>query len=179
MKTWNFDINYSTNSNLTEPDLRNEFRDTIFGKAGELPRGHWIVFRKSDISRRSQYWNEERQESIGGPPFEYIDILTRARYNSFTSGKQENRDLMGLTEKPVKLYHLDYSLKPKKEDYILEIQNSDQLDKPNKFIVTAKYDILLVDEPRDEHGRIEYYICYCSLVGSRGDKTLENIVIGD
>jgi len=177
MKTWGFDITSSVPNRFDEPDMREEFRKIMRGTVGEPPRGHWIVLRRSDLANRSEYWNPETKESIGGPPFEYKDYLIRARYRTFTTGQQEYRDIMGLIETPVKIYYIDYRYRPKKEDYILEIANCAAGSAPTNIIVTAKYDLLLVDEPRDEQGRIEYYICACKKVVSRGDTTLDNITI--
>lgn len=178
MRTWEF--NASNEFNTVEIDLRKEFIDILYGKNGEAPRGHWIIYRQSDLSRRSQYWNEEKQEAIGGPPFEYKDYLIRGRYNTYTSGNNEQtRDYQGIVDRPLLKYYLDYRIHPKKEDYIIEIKNDYSFNPPSEFIVTNMYDILLVDKPKDLFGRVEYYMCICERHISSGDTTLSNIQIED
>ena len=177
METWDINQPFVNFPSGLEINLRDEFLNLIYGHDGRPPRGHWIVYRKSDVTQHSQYWDVETQTAIGGPPFLYQDYLVRARYRSFSSGQEEYRDEIGLVERPIRTYYLDHRINPKKEDYIIEINPSSGLNAPNEFTVVGIYDILLVDSPRDQQGRVEYYVCMCKSGVDRGDQTLKTITI--
>ena len=40
--------------------------------------GQWVVLRHFDKTKRSQYWNDEAKEAVGGPPYEYTDSVILA-----------------------------------------------------------------------------------------------------
>jgi len=169
---------FSSQPTYNEIDLRQEFVNLLYGTGGLTPKGRWIVYRQSQLANRSQWWDEERKESIGGPPFEYDDYLIRARKSSLTSGNDEEvQEVMAKIDKPIVVFYLDYRMNPKKEDYILTIKEKESATTPSTFTVDAQYDILLVQDCEDQFARTEYFKCYCIKNISHGDSTLDNIVI--
>jgi hypothetical protein len=169
---------FSSQPYYSEIDLRVEFKNILYGNGTMPPKGRWIIYRQSQLANRSEWWNEETKESIGGPPFEYYDYLIRARKSSLTSGADEEvQEVIAKIDKPIVVFYLDYRMNPKKEDYILTIKEKEGPTAPSTFTVDGLYDILLVQDCEDQFARTEYFKCYCIKTISHGDSTLDNIEI--
>jgi len=53
--------------------------------------GQWVVVRHF-TQVHSQFWNEETQEAVGGPPFEFIDtVVLAAKQTAFSPARPDSR----------------------------------------------------------------------------------------
>jgi len=152
-------------------NLREELRGIFHGTATESAKAHWIVLRKMDLTKRSQYWNEETLEAIGGPAYEYTDIVvrTRRRINDSHSVQDEMQSFAdpGQIHVTTGMYFFEHDVKPKKEDEIFEIDydlsicpTAPRLDRipypyKEKHIIRESIPLRL-----DQGGRTEYWACY-------------------
>ena len=59
-------------------DIRQNVRSLIRGDNRTKPQGVWIVLRMYREGHYSEYWNESRQEAIGGAKWLYDDFLIRS-----------------------------------------------------------------------------------------------------
>jgi len=60
------------------PDLRKDFAALTDGDSRTLPQARWVVIRIFRHDQLSEYWDEDRQEAIGGPKYRYDDFTVRA-----------------------------------------------------------------------------------------------------
>lgn len=58
-------------------DLHYENHALMHGDRQTVGQGYWGVIRLMRIGQYSQYWNEQRQEAIGGSKWLYDDYLLR------------------------------------------------------------------------------------------------------
>ena len=57
--------------------MRSQFFNDIANTINEY--GWWMVLRSFDITKKSKYWDDVTKESVGGPPYEYKDIILKGR----------------------------------------------------------------------------------------------------
>jgi hypothetical protein len=146
-------------------DLRLETRWILYGKESfptRVPKGHWIVYRRYDLTKKSEYYSIRTHEGIGGPAYQYIDTLLRTR--------RVPTDRKGTPVEPLKvgvdledkyIYYFEWTINPKVGDHILEIQWDNHAITPiinSGLIFTARYLIKRVHDYRLENGNIQYFI---------------------
>jgi len=152
-------------------NMREELRKILEGDgATDLPQGHWVVYRRFDLSQRSEYWvDDEYKESVGGPSWEYTDELHLARYDQVISGGLtrffEMETAPGVIHVDYRIYFLQYDVKPKRTDFIYEINWDDHSVKPEigQLVLPDedKYNINDIYPLRGDNGRVEFYACLC------------------
>lgn len=168
-----FPTDYSHNDVLfgrlslgTEIDLRKELSIILRGSPGGEPqRGHWVIYRRYDLSRKSQYYNETTGEGKGGPAWEYTDELWLTRRVQLRSGSSifsaEQDAPPGLLPVPYITYYFEHTLNPKIQDEIYEFEWADHTVTPTldkiKTPYTERQNIKLISPYRDIGGRLEYY----------------------
>ena len=150
-------------------DLRAEFKAILEGDSFNLQQGHWVVFRRLDITEKSIYWDEGYRESPGGPPYEYTEESVLCRYRSITSGGLtrffEMDTQTGVIHVDFRIYYLEYSVAPEIQDEIYELDWNDHTVRPNPMdstlVRTEKFNINDIYPLRGDYGRIEFYACLC------------------
>jgi hypothetical protein len=152
-------------------DMREELRKILEGDGPtDPPQGHWVVYRRMNMSVRSAYWdNEEYKEAVGGPPWAYEDEVHLVRYSQVTSGGLvrffEMEAPPGVIHVNYRIYYMKHDVVPKRSDYIYEVQWSDHSVKPaiGQLVLPDedKYNINDIYPLRGDNGRIEFYACLC------------------
>lgn len=155
---------YFNRSGSAAIDLRAEM-DKILRGDGVVPaQGHWILYRRFDLTRHSVYWSEEYREAMGGPAWEYSEELLLTRHTSMTRGMMpffEMHIAPGVLGVGYRVYYLEYNVMPKKEDVIYELDVDDHSVKPAMVGLEAvqMFNILETVPYRGDNGRIEYWAC--------------------
>ena len=57
--------------------IDNEMDVLIYGNNINVPQGKWVVLRIFRHNELSIYWNNDRQEAIGGPKYKFDDYIIR------------------------------------------------------------------------------------------------------
>ena len=141
-------------------DLRVEMNWMLYGNTGSLPKGHWIVLRKYDRCQPSQYYNKNTHEGVGGPAFEYTDMLIRVRRVPIAfKGNPLDPIKAGQAIEDRYIYYCEYSVKPKRGDHIIELALDDHALQPTvtQSIMADRYRIVAVQPYRLENGNVQYY----------------------
>jgi len=152
-------------------DLRDQLNIILFGGEGESAKGHWIVYRRMDLTQHSEYWNSETREAVGGPPWEYEDTIVRTRSvigraAGLMSDMEQYSDV-GIINTTYSTYYFEYDLNPKKEDEIYEmVDEMDVVRSTKPILIDLPYKIRYVIRDAipyrcDDGGRIEYWACIC------------------
>jgi len=135
--------------------------------------GWWMVLRSFDLTKKSQYFDQQSGEAIGGPMYEYNDIILKGRRvenvgadPEQTESRQQNTDIHRV------VFYILGKVRPKKEDMIMEIPPESKQDPraPKKTHVVELFDIEHV-EPKIEKGVIVSK-CYCRKMTPKNDETL-------
>lgn len=150
-----------------EIDLRKEIHELFYGSSSKPQRGHYIVYRRFDLSKFSEKYNEVYREGVGGPAFSYTDeVLICRRDQMRVSELNEASTNFGILEGGRHIYFLEYSVKPKPSDQLFEIDWDDHTKKPRiEQIPTPysdKYNIKECFPFRSDGGRVEYWQLYCN-----------------
>jgi len=141
-------------------DLRLEMNYLLYGNATRKPKGHWVVLRQYDRSKTSQYYNKSTREGIGGPAFEYTDVLLRTRRTPIAFKGDSLEPLkVGLAQEDRFIYYFEYTVKPKRGDHIIELSISDHTLQPTitRTIMAERYVISASQPYRLENGNVQYY----------------------
>lgn len=143
-------------------DLRQEMNWLLYGNSGRKPKGHWIVYRRFDRTKKSEFYSDRTHEGVGGPAYQYTDEFLRTR--------RVPLDRRGVPIDPLKagvdigdkyVYYFEYTVVPKRGDQIFEIDWSDHLVSPtniSSLTFTDRYTIMRTHGYRLEGGNIQYYI---------------------
>ena len=149
-------------------DLDLEFRNLI------KENGWWVVLRAFDLGKRSQYWNNDSKEAIGGPAWEYNDIIFKGRRKEGIAGDVETYETRQvLTDVYQVTFYIASRIRPKKEDQIIEIPMDLRFAPkvPREVRAIEVFDIKHV-EAKIEKGLI-YSRCYCTKLTPSNDITLQ------
>jgi len=151
-------------------DLRKEMDKILFGGDAESAKGHWVIYRRMDLTMRSEYWNSDTREAVGGPAWEYTDEVVRTRHligrsAGLLSDMEQYTDV-GIMNVMYLTYYFEHDVNPKKEDEIYEIDESVAvaLTKPNVVPLPYKARYVIREAlpfRSDQGGRIEYWVCIC------------------
>lgn len=147
-------------------DLRQEMRWILYGKntfPARNPKGHWIVYRRYDLSKKSSYYSERTHEGVGGPTYEYADELLRTRRIPVNKRNDSLQALkVGLDISDAYNYYFEYTVVPKMGDHIFEINWNDHAKTPTLAVpLIDRYLIKKVHPYRLDNGNIQYYIISC------------------
>lgn len=150
-------------------DMRTEMDAILRGDGSTPGQGHWVLYRRFDKTTRSKYWDTEYRESTGGPSWEFSDEITLVRHTQITAGSLTRFFEMelppGMIHVDFRIYYMEYTVKPKIEDEIYELDWDDHSIKPRVEDLTlpdiAKYNINDMVPLRGDNGRIELYACLC------------------
>lgn len=149
-------------------NLREEF-DSIVKEYG-----WWMVLRSFDLSKRSEYWDEMSREAIGGPQWEYNDIIFKGRRKESILGDVETYETrQQFTDIYRVIFYIISKIRPKKEDQIIEIPLDIRfLDTaPRNVRAYEVFDIKHV-ESKIEKG-LTFSKCYAQKHTAISDTTLE------
>ncbi len=152
---------------VTDIDLRNEFANFI------EEHGHWVVLRKYDRTRRSIYWDESTQSAIGGPPWEYTEILLKASKSVRRPASTDEYDFRpGSVDLPNDTYYLSHTTNPTLIDVLIEIEPCVG-SRPTQYTIKQVRDVYRIDPMRDTQGRVEYYMLAVENTTPKGDVTVK------
>jgi hypothetical protein len=130
--------------------------------------GQWCVIRHfSEI--RSKYWNEETQESVGGPPNEYQDtVILASKQLSFGAtnppgtARQETLQAVNISRDSF-VYYMDTDVEVEIDDEIFDLDYAGQVAPTVKYTST--------DTGAAITGRFKVDFVNNYRVGNRGEKT--------
>jgi hypothetical protein len=143
-------------------DLRIEINRLLYGTGTQNAKGHYVIVRKFDRTKHSQYWKDCTKEGVGGPGYFYLDILLKTRRVPIKmAGDSLLPTKAGIDVGDRYLYYFEYTLKPRRGDQIFELDWDDHRVQPdiNNVSLLEKYSIDKVHPYRLEFGRVEYYAC--------------------
>jgi len=152
-------------------NLRSELDDLFDNVEGGI--SSWVLLRHFDKTKRSKYWDKDRKEAIGGPPYEYTDSVVPVYMSAFVprSGAGvgvENIEpgAIIIGKRRVYMQHLvtvDY------EDELYELSHYTE-EEPTIVYTKAEEDVAnnrvypkvkwfvkdIINYRSDDHGRLEY-----------------------
>jgi hypothetical protein len=98
-------------------NLRKHVKALIKGDVITVAQGKWIVLRIFRIGQYSRYWNEERQEALGGPKWLYDDFLIQALVKPGSTvsatmrggqaGVEYRLDTIGIDDASMRIYSIE------------------------------------------------------------------------
>lgn len=148
-------------------DLELEFKDFV------EDNGWWVTFRWFDLTKHSKYYDDNLKEAIGGPKWKYKDLIVKARRveRSISDAETFSNRTQFTMEYDV-IYFIMSSLRPKKEDMIIEIpENMKYLGNAPKHVRAIElYDIQHVESKIDK--KLCFSKCYCKRQIKDNDITL-------
>lgn len=163
-----------------EINARDSLHRILYGAGGRPPAGHWIVYRKYDRTRYSQYYNPIKGEAIGGPKYAWQDILLRTRRYKGGAiqlarfGEESLRPL--LMEPGEWVYYFEFVEGITAQDGIQTINIEEclyEIDTPGSVYppeithnnLVEKYEFTRVEPIYDLYGRIEYFLVIARKTG--------------
>ena len=160
-------------------DLQREIRGLAYGDRKGIAQGGWGILRIMRLGERSIYWDEDRQEAFGGPPWNYDDRLvryiTKPGYtaSSSSAGRKGEApiadvglDLTGGSVMGI-VPHPDYPLTrdPLEHDLFYEIEEHASVLAPAPPLhIRHRYRILRVIPDYGDYGRVELFLLICQRV---------------
>jgi hypothetical protein len=153
--------NIWSNTTLTDINLRDEMHTILYGSNTYKRLGHWIVYRRFDRTKKSEFYSERTHEGVGGPSHLYTDVLLRTRrVPTDRTGLPLDAVKVGLDLSEKDLYYLEYTVNPKIGDEIFEIEWNDHNVTPSLGNINYKdrYIIKRTHDYRLEGGNVQYYI---------------------
>lgn len=146
-------------------DLRLEMHWLLYGKESfptRVPKGHWVVYRRYDRSKTSEYYSNRTHEGVGGPAYQFTDTLLRTRRVPVDKkGTPAEPSKVGVDLEDKYIYYLEWNMNPKVGDHIMEIQWDDHAITPvlnSNLVYSSKYLIKRTHDYRMENGNIQYFI---------------------
>lgn len=147
----------------------------MYGDYRTVSQGFWGVVRMMRLGQYSQYWNEERQEAVGGPKWLYDDFIVRmidmpaASLLSLPKLRSSEADIVyaGLEDVNTQVFAVAAKNKPpmrllprypNNEDLIFTIAEHDTVDIPRPPLTAeGRYNINGVIPVKGDHGRVEVF----------------------
>lgn len=120
--------------------------------------GHWVIYRRYDLSSKSIYVDDATNEGVDGPRWNYSDIPTLIRHDPASV-----RSTAGLITDVSKIF-LSYKIVPKRGDVIIELN----YDGENRYLTPGlimemdhreAYEIEDVAQKRGAGGALIYSVC--------------------
>lgn len=154
---------YNTTSEADGIDLRIEMNWILYGNEVTKPKGHWVIVRHFDKTKKSKYFNNYSKEGINGPPHPYTDVLVRSRRMPYprTDTGDVNKSADIFSDKFI--YWLEYTVDVAGGDHIYELDVRDHTLEPTSYNMTEKYNIKRLHPYRLENGNVQYYAALVEL----------------
>lgn len=155
-------------------NIRRHVKGLTRGDSKTIAQGKWIVLRTMRIGQYSKYWNAARQEAIGGPKWEYDDILIRtiskpgATAASVPSAKQGMQILLntiGMENTTQKIFAIEVNRDlirlPMTGDRVYEIREFQGKSKPTPPLhATGMFEVMNPIIDHGDYGRPEVVYLY-------------------
>lgn len=143
-------------------DLRIELNRILYGGIGKKPKGHWVVLRKFDTSKPSVNYNVQTKEGVGGPAYEYTDVILRTRRVPVSKRSDALEPIKpGVAIGDSFTYYFEYTINPKVGFEILEFNPMFDHSVAAPIIANVsfcdKLTIKRVHPYRLENGNIQYW----------------------
>lgn len=170
--TWSYDTSATDNylnstlySGLGQGegiDLRIELNRILYGTIGKKPKGHWVLLRKFDSSKPSANYNSATKEGVGGPAYEYNDVVLRTRRVPVSKRSDALEPLKaGVAIGDSFTYYFEYTVNPKIGFEIMEpnptFDHTTTSPNFNGILFCDKLTIKKVHPYRLENGNIQYW----------------------
>ena len=148
-----------------EIDLRKEMHDILFGTSSMPQRGHWVIYRRFDLTSYTDDHDEVYRSGVGGVKHPYTDTVVMTRRDpKFSPESNEATTPMGALEGGHDGYYFEYDFRPRIQDQIFELDWDDHRTKPMLSQLPephpVKFNIKEVYPWRLDGGRIEYWIAH-------------------
>lgn len=131
-------------------------------------RGHWIVYRRYDLTQTSEFWDEVYRSGVDGPAYKYIDIpiLTR-RDPRYQPDMAESSTNIGFLPGGQYVYYFEWDVIPSRIDQIFEINWNDNSIAPHLDEIQTpyvdKFNIKEVFPHRGDDGQPAFWTCFVNL----------------
>ena len=142
-------------------NLKDEVHTILYGNASRNPKGHWVIIRHFDRTKKSKYYNKYSKEGVGGPAHPYTDTLLRMRRRPYPRSESEDNTKSGEIFSDAYVYYFEYNVTAQIGDQIFELDVSNHSTRPILYNLKEKYDIKRVDSYREDNGNIQYYTALC------------------
>ena len=153
--------NSQNGSSVTEINLRTEFHNLLYGAGGKPQKGHWIVYRRFDLTQTTEDYDEVYRTGDGGPGHPFTDTVVMTRCDPLITPNDESETPIGVLEGGVFTYYFEYNFRPNIDDQIFEISWINHRIRPVLSLIQTpyqdKYNIKSVFSYRCDSGRIEYW----------------------
>lgn len=144
-------------------NLREELAAILYGDGVTPAQGHWIIYRRFDLTTRPAGWSEEYREVQGNHQWVFTDEVLSTRCVPLTRGMMAFFGMelpFGGMSVGWKTYYLEYMVKPKRGDIIYELDHEDHSVKPSLgATATQMFVIKEASAYRGDNGRVEFYAC--------------------
>lgn len=154
----------STSQTFGEINLRSEIKDLLNGTTGVPQKGHWIVYRRHDLTAPSEFWDEVYRSGVGGPAYQFVDVVMISRRDpQFSAEANEASTDPGILVGGKYIYYFEHNIVPSTKDQLFEINWDNHKVKPRLSQIPTpyveKFNIKEVFPARGDSGRIEYWYC--------------------
>ncbi len=165
-------------SSVSGIDLRQEFEDLIYGRAGQDPIGQTFIFRRmrrdsdgelvpcicvSDIT-----YEPDRDfpcPYCGGNGYLWDEELVTgyktvaAAPGGSNAASNLPKTIVGLMEVPAVRFFLSYDVEPTREDRIVQVELDLAGDPTIPYVRIAYHELMLVRAMRGKDAEVAYWIC--------------------
>lgn len=146
-------------------DLDREMKTIITGEWG-----CWGVLRVMDLTKKSKFWNAQTKEAVDGPQWEYRDYLVRLRRVYEPIADPHPTTHAGVEAFYPNSFYLASTVRPKKEDIIMEIAEAEWMKPPRLATVLRQHSIKMPDYKLD--GKLTYTRAYVVMETPNTDKSI-------
>lgn len=141
-------------------EVNNILNDPIKGN------GHYILYRRYDRSKTSEFYNPETKEGVNGPKNIYTDIIYKTRRVPYRlKGGSDSSLKPGQLIDDKFIYYFEYNVCPKRGDDVFELNLGTEEQNTIPSITTKlleRYIINTVHPYRQYRGRVEYWLATCT-----------------
>lgn len=152
--------------------LRDEIHALMYGDRRTVAQGYWMVLRMMRIGEYSRYWNEDRQEAVGGPKWNYDDFTVRVidtptgTLSSLRAESGESAiEFTGADDVGTNIYAVEVVNRPplgllpripSNEDVLFSIDRHHSVTVPQPpFIATGRYNVRSGYPVKGDNGQYE------------------------
>lgn len=153
--------------------FRDNFNNMILNSRGGI--GKWVVVRHFSTTR-SEFWNDETKEAVGGPPYTYVDTVTVAgKQTAFEAGRPNKSTGISLLENTGALlesyrYFVQSSVTIQEDDEIFDLDHAGS-------VTPTAIDYLGVGKGVKIQGRYKVRFAHEYIAANRGDLGYKLVIV--
>lgn len=149
-------------SSYGEIDLREQLHTILYGSSNFFQKGHWVMYRRFDLNKKSEYYNETTKEGHKGPAYKHVNEIHMCRKIDMSAVNVSELEIVGEMPDFNRFYIFEFNVFPKKGDYIYELNLESHKSQPSlekaKNSIVDRYKIKKPYDKRSDYGRIEFWM---------------------